>query len=207
MPRTLSQMLAAANTTTRCDPGSCLHTCAEWWLGRASGEPYAYTDWLNAKQKLAASATPEVGMLAHWHHTAAASARHKLKSGYPGHIAVVVKVDAAGHVWVRSTDMNDAGQYAPGHVGTCRLEAVTKAMGLVFDGYARDIAGVEVVPVPKTDPVAAEKAALKAAKKQATVDRKKARAKGQGTRVKRLGVIKDHLKAALKLAAKIGGKK
>lgn len=195
MPRTLTQMLTAANGTTTCKPGSCLHTCAEWWLGRASGEPYAYTDWLNAKHRLDPGETPEVGMLAHWHHTAAASARHKLKSGYPGHIAVVVKVDAAGHVWVRSTDMNDAGQYAPGHVGTCRLEAVTKAMGLVFDGYARDIAGVEVVPVPKKKP--ARPAEVQAAIDAAKVARKAS--KGKPTRVQR---IKAALKSLRKVKAK-----
>ena len=195
MPRTLAQMLAVANGTTTCEPGSCLHTCAVWWLGRASGEPYAYTDWLNAKQKVPASATPEVGMLAHWHHTAAASARHKLKSGYPGHIAVVVKVDAAGHVWVRSTDMNDAGQYAPGKVGTCRLEAVTRAMGLVFDGYARDIAGVEVVPVPKKKP-------KRPAEVQAAIDDAKVAKKASKGKPTRLQRIKAALKSLRKVKAK-----
>jgi hypothetical protein len=188
-------MLAVANGTTTCEPGSCLHTCAVWWLGRASGEPYAYTDWLNAKQKVPASATPEVGMLAHWHHTAAASARHKLKSGYPGHIAVVVKVDAAGHVWVRSTDMNDAGQYAPGQVGTCRLEAVTRAMGLVFDGYARDIAGVEVVPVPKKKP-------KRPAEVQAAIDAAKVAKKASKGKPTRLQRIKAALKSLRKVKAK-----
>lgn len=195
MPRTLAQMLAGANATTTCAPGSCLHTCAEWWLGRASGEPYAYTDWLNAKQKISASARPEIGMLAHWHHTAAASARHKVKSGYPGHIASVVKVDTGGRVWVRSTDMNDAGQYAPGHVGTCRLEAVTKAMGLVFDGYARDIAGVEVVPVPTTSG--------RPAKVQKSIDKLKKAKKDAA----RKPAQKKRIKKALTWLRKIGGRK
>lgn len=179
--RTLSQMFAAADATTSCAPGTCLHNCAEWWLGRASGESDAFLDeqrtphdeWLAATDK---ATHAEIGLLAHWRHTPAASARHNMADGHPGHIAPVRRIDADGTVWVRSTDMAADGTYKAGSVATVRLTDVTRAMGLIFDGYSRQIAGVLVVPAPKVRPVHVQhaldqarqtKAAIKAAIKAA----------------------------------------
>lgn len=149
--RTLAQTFAAADDQVVCAPASCLHTCSEWWLDRASGENNAQLDWIAVpgRMRLKATSTPELGMLAHWKHTPAASARHGLPSGQPGHIAIVRRIDVDGTVWVRSTDMaliDGHGVYRAGSVATVPLHDVTVAMGLVVVGYARVIAGVLVVP-------------------------------------------------------------
>lgn len=165
MTHTLAQMLHAAESTKTCTPGTCLANCATWWLGRASGEIDAFTDeentphadWLAAKDvnRKRPDEMPEVGELAHWRHTPAGSARWHMGLGHPGHIAPVVRVEPNGKVWVHSTDMaceNGRGVYRDGSVATVPLADVTEQMGLIFDGYSREIGGVVVVPVPHKHP-------------------------------------------------------
>lgn len=136
--RTREQALAAANATTRNDPGTCQKTTRGWFNAPSAGDQDkdgdadAVDGWVSepTSARRPGDRNPPVGV------PVAFSGGSK---GF-GHRALTRGPNGL----LRSTDMRD-GRYASGLTGNASIEQVERSMGVQYLGWSETIDGY---PIP-----------------------------------------------------------
>jgi hypothetical protein len=108
-----------------CKRGMCLSTVQEW-LGGVHGIPWAEAAWNASRQKHRRDKNAPAGVPVYWHNP---------RSKY-GHIAL-----STGGGRCRSTDWPRANQ-----VGEARIDEISRRWGLVYLGWAGDMAPAGDIP-------------------------------------------------------------